>query len=304
MTVIGIDHGYGYMKTANTVFLTGITEFEVEPPFQHKMLKYNGKYYVVGDTRLGYQALKTENENYYLLTLTCIAEEIRTVGRHKDEITLAVGLPLEYIGAQKDDFKRYLMRNGKDIKFQYEGENYNIKVSDVYIFPQAYAIIAKDIASYVGTKIVVDIGSWTIDIIPITNKMPKQSACESLPLGVITCIERIQKEFRRIFNAEVEDVQIQEVLMGKEVLPNKYLKVAEKVIREYAQEIVIALKQKKFNLDVTPVVYCGGGATVMKLFGTYDKDMTAFIEDINANAKGYEYLCKGIMRKKTSEKGQ
>ena len=296
-TIIGIDHGYGFMKTVSKVFLSGITEFEVEPPFQQRTLKFNNKYYVIGDERQGYQPNKTENNNYYLLTLACIAEELRSRGKRIDDIILAVGLPLEFIGSQKDEFKKYLTQN-KDVNFLYEGERYSVKISNVYVFPQAYSIIAKDISSYTGSKLVIDIGSWTVDIIPITNKMPKQSSCESLSLGVIICIERIQKEFRRIFNNEVEDSLLQELLQGRKKLPEKYLKIAEKVIFDYVKEIIVALKQKKFNLDVTPIVYCGGGATVMRLYGEYEKDMTSFIEDIHANARGYEFLCKGILKQR------
>ena len=50
--VIGIDHGYGNMKTANFCFLTGITAYDHEPLFTADMLVYGGRYYLIGeDTR-------------------------------------------------------------------------------------------------------------------------------------------------------------------------------------------------------------------------------------------------------------
>ena len=42
--IIGIDHGYGNMKTANHCFKTGISAYDSEPLFTADMLTYNGKY--------------------------------------------------------------------------------------------------------------------------------------------------------------------------------------------------------------------------------------------------------------------
>lgn len=301
-TVIGIDHGYGYMKTANAApFLSGITEFKVEPPFSNRTLCFDGRYYVCGEQRAGYNPLKTENLNYYILTLASMAEELKIKKASYADVTLAVGLPLEYFGNQKDSFRKYLTQN-KEVKFKYEGISYEVKIQDVYIFPQGYSIVAQNIKEYMGTKLVIDVGSWTVDIIPFLNMMPQQGRCESIPYGVISCIERIQQEFRRVFNSEVDDNQIQDIFLGRNSLPEKYLEAAEDIIRAYVKEIMNQLQQKKYNLDVMEVYYCGGGASVIKKYGEYDCRLTHFIEDINANAKGYEYLCKGILNKRHNKK--
>ena len=45
--VIGIDHGYGNMKTANCCFKTGLLTYDAEPLFTGDMLVYGGKYYLM-----------------------------------------------------------------------------------------------------------------------------------------------------------------------------------------------------------------------------------------------------------------
>ena len=40
--IIAVDHGYGNMKTANTVTPTGIKVCETEPIFTGNILEYNG----------------------------------------------------------------------------------------------------------------------------------------------------------------------------------------------------------------------------------------------------------------------
>ncbi len=41
--IIAIDHGYGNIKTANTVTPTGITAYDTEPIFTGNILEYNGR---------------------------------------------------------------------------------------------------------------------------------------------------------------------------------------------------------------------------------------------------------------------
>ena len=45
IVVIGIDHGYGNIKTANTCFRAGVTTYDKEPFFILGALQYNGKWY-------------------------------------------------------------------------------------------------------------------------------------------------------------------------------------------------------------------------------------------------------------------
>ena len=39
--------------------------------------------------------------------------------------------------------------------------------------------------------LIVDIGSWTIDIMPVINKSPDESKCVTIPKGLITCMRSI-----------------------------------------------------------------------------------------------------------------
>ena len=47
--IIGIDHGYGNIKTCNHIFKTGVLKSETEPVFQTNMLIYGGRYYLIYD---------------------------------------------------------------------------------------------------------------------------------------------------------------------------------------------------------------------------------------------------------------
>lgn len=48
MKIIGIDNGYGNIKTANCCFPAGLTAHDAEPVFKDDLLVYDGRYYLTG----------------------------------------------------------------------------------------------------------------------------------------------------------------------------------------------------------------------------------------------------------------
>ena len=69
-------------------------------------LEYGGKFYVCGTGRQPILRNKMENDNYYLLTLTAIAKEIKQRGGMPEcSVKLAAGLPLAGFG-REDVYKR------------------------------------------------------------------------------------------------------------------------------------------------------------------------------------------------------
>ena len=59
--VIGIDHGYGNMKTATRCFPSGVARYDEEPIFQNNLLVYNGMYYQIGEEHKEFCAEKTQD---------------------------------------------------------------------------------------------------------------------------------------------------------------------------------------------------------------------------------------------------
>lgn len=93
---IGLDHGYGNIKTAHRVFTTGVEAYDEEPIVSTNFVKYRDKYYVIGESHLVYQGNKTDSDDFYILTLAGLAEELKFRGLHEAEVVLAAGLPLAW----------------------------------------------------------------------------------------------------------------------------------------------------------------------------------------------------------------
>ena len=167
--VIGVDHGWSGMKTATQVFTTGVKEITTEPAFFQNIVEYKGSYYKVGGKRLEVRELKVENDNFYLLTLAAVAKELNRRGMRNADILLSVGLPLTRFGAEKKEFIEYLSKE-KEVAFKFDKKPYHIRIARVSVFPQCYAAVADRMKMLPKRVVVVDIGSWTIDIMPIVER--------------------------------------------------------------------------------------------------------------------------------------
>ncbi len=288
--VIGIDHGWSGMKTVHEVFTSGCKEISTEPAFTENLLEFGGKYYKIGSRRLEVKDTKVTDENYYMLTLAAVAKELKIRGRKTAHVLLAVGLPLTRFGDEKKEFVSYLSRK-KEVSFTFEKEKYHIFIDNVCVYPQCYAAVIDRIDKFPEKQLVVDIGSWTVDIMPIISHLPDESACVTQPHGIITCIQQINKECVRQLNAEVDEYDIQKVMVsGGGDLPEKYREIIIKEICAYCQQIYHNIRELGYNMDLTQIIFVGGGAGVMKRFGGLEQKNISYIEDVKANAKGYEML--------------
>ena len=208
LEVIGIDHGWSMMKTISQVFVTGVKEITTTPALFGDVLEYEGKFYKVGTVRQEVKDTKVEDDSFYLLTLAAVAKELKRRGLAEAKVFLAVGLPLTRFGAEKNDFIKYLTKN-KRVSFKYENEPYYIEIDDVAVFPQCYAAVVDKIPTMAKKTLIVDIGSWTIDIMPVINKSPDESKCVTIPKGLITCMRSINEQCVRQLNGEVDESEIQ-----------------------------------------------------------------------------------------------
>lgn len=138
--IIAVDHGYGNIKTANTVTPTGITAYETEPIFTGNILEYNGIYYRIGEGHKEFIPDKAMDEDYYLLTLMAVAQELNVFSIHEADVHLAAGLPLTWIRNQREAFRSYLLQN-PEVRFSFNSKNYHIRFVGCSLYPQGYPAV-------------------------------------------------------------------------------------------------------------------------------------------------------------------
>lgn len=56
-------------------------------------------------------------------------------------------------------------------------------------------------------------------------------------------------------------------------------------------------------MELTPIIFVGGGAGVMKRYGGMNQNNISYIDDVRANARGYEYLAKHYLERVLKQRG-
>ena len=192
--IIGIDHGYGNMKTANCCFPTGIAAYDHEPLFTADMLVYGGRYYLIGEGHKEFAPDKIKDEDYYVLTLAAIAKELNAENLTEAHIVVAAGLPLTWTSGQKADFRAYLMKNA-EVEFVYKKTAYHIYIDDVRIYPQGYAAIASFATTLKGVNLIADIGNGTMNTLYMINGKPQQGKMFTEKFGTYQCTLAVHEAF-------------------------------------------------------------------------------------------------------------
>ena len=292
--IIGIDHGYGNIKSASTVTPSGILKYDTEPIFSGNVLEFDGMYYKFGEGHKEFIPDKSLDEDFYLFTLMAVAKELSRYRVQTANVYIAAGLPLTWIRTQKESFKQYLMQN-KNVSFKFNDRQYNITFVGCSVYPQGYPAIVEHIKEFTGTNIIADIGNGTMNIMYVNNKKPVESKCWTEKLGVNQCMITAKNRIMDIFGVKIDDSIVEYFLRSgtADVSPD-YLEALNKVASEYVEKIFEALKRYEYNPDTVKLHILGGGGCLIKHFGKYDSNRVSICNVICASAKGFEYLayCK------------
>lgn len=298
LLTLSIDHGYKHMKSENLFFPTSISELSSMPDDTRGILKYNNHYYTEnGEPVLNVDTqVKTDSDEFYLLTLIALAKELNKMQIYNAEIRLLGGLPQRWYDRQKSSFKEYLFKNGEDIFFEYEGKAYNIIIREVWLFEQGYAALfalENNIDYIEGEAVIVDIGGGTIDILPIYNGQLKKTECKIDTKATIYLNDKIKEEIEAELNTSISDVAIIDYIKrGSIDIPaqNPYEEVMKRELCEYTSNLYKTLKKHRINVDLTPIIFVGGGAGIMEKFTENPPARVEYVTDLCANAQGYKVL--------------
>ncbi|MDE6745119.1 MAG: ParM/StbA family protein [Oscillospiraceae bacterium] len=296
LKIIGIDHGYGNIKTANTVTPTGVSVFETEPTFEGNVLFYDGKYYRFGEGHKPFISDKTEDEDFYTATLLGIAKELSREKIYEADVHIAAGLPLTWVKNQRESFREYLMKN-PDVTFRYKKNFYKIHIAGCSIYPQGYAAVIGKLGEMSGVNMLADIGNGTINIMYINNRKPVESKCWTEKLGVNQCMISVQNAVLDTFGARIDETIIENIIRyGKANIGKKYLDCITEQVRIYAEKVLDVLEKYEYNSELMRLYITGGGVSIIKNFAELDFENVVLIEDICAAAKGYETICLQSLR--------
>lgn len=312
--IFGIDVGNSEIKSANTAFPSGYTAYSVKPAMAKKYLMYKGKYYVLSPNRKPYKEDKTEDGRCIIFTLISIAEEIlnscTNLSREDiqskinriSRISLAVGLPpADMTNLQEKTYTFYREEFKDGMSFEYDEYTFSFIVDNVYVFPQNYsaAVTTRNskIINQYPKYYVVDIGGITVDVLCMLDGQPIIEEVDSKKIGMLTLYENVIKRVKQETGVTIDQMCIESVLKKeRNALKENVVTSIKNGCEAWSEYILDELVQSGIEFQAYPVVFLGGGSKALKPFmeNTGLLGVHEFITDVNANAKGYQLLAKGI----------
>ena len=294
--VIGIDHGYGNIKTASSCFRTSVKAYDIEPTFTSNMLIYNGRYYIIGEGHKEFIPEKQNDDDYYILTLAAIGRELYARNLESASVYLAAGLPLTWVSEQKEKFKAYLLRE-PHVDFVFKKRTFHVDFVGAEILPQGFAAVARQLGEFRGVNMICDIGNGTMNVMYINDHRPVVGKMFTEKFGTNQCILNVREQLMRKFGSVPDDTVIESVLRyGTADIAEKYLTVIKDVANDYVAGIFRKLREHEYNPDYMKLYVIGGGGCLIRNFGKFEKNRVKINDDICATAKGYEFMVKHMLR--------
>ena len=306
--IFGIDHGNGNMKGENVCFPCGLVRYVSEPGrfMNEDILEYQGTYYTLSDTKMPFKADKTVDDDYFILTLYALAMEARNKGitlTGKD-VVLGVGLPPADYGQQATSFKKYFLDHAKHgISFKMNGKSVNFYLKDVFVSPQNFAAVMCFKASLLKkyrTVNCIDIGDGTVDLLVIRNGKPDLSVRVSDRSGMAVLRSEISNAIQQNYGIHLDSSDVEQVLMQEEtILDEKIILEIQRMAENWLQRIINKLHTHVTDFRTNPAVFLGGGSLLLRkqIENSLEFKYVEFIDDVRANAIGYEKLTTARLRR-------
>ena len=297
--IISVDHGNKSIKTPHAIFTSGLVMSDGLQGFKTDYIGWNGKYYSLTERRISYLRDKTEDDRFFILTLFAIAKELeyRDVSETLDpiEITLLVGLPPAHYEQLHSRFEQYFLRRREAIDFEYNGKYYSVRINKVLSYPQAFAAAVTQYSTLKAHSVayIIDIGGFTIDVLKLRFGRPDLEVVESFEKGVITLYNSIASKCNSQYARILEECEIDEVIRNQPtVLPGEVQQLIRSMTADFLAEFYNFLRERGIDVSTSKCVFAGGGSLLLR--GMIERGnkvaFPIFIEDIHANAIGYEVL--------------
>lgn len=296
LQIVAIDHGnkqvkgeYGYK------YESGYSESSIIPATSSNLLKYEGRYFSVGQNRFNIMDNKALDEKFLILTLPTIANTLNNLELKRADICLAAGLPIINFSRLKDSFRNSLMK--ERLQFEYVNIFYDVTIKEVFIFPQCISGAITKLKDYQNmTVILVDIGGGTIDYTIMEKGVPNIQKTGSQNMGIIHLFNEIKQEILTTKGIMIEESQIEDIILNNYnplFLDENIVNIVIGRTKKYVDSLIWKLREENFETKANPVVFLGGGAQLLKNYFPANKNLSYFeVLSEFANVEGFKLLAK------------
>lgn len=280
----GLDNGNHYTKDDEMrIFQSSYSQISTSLSDENR-IKINGANVHFGEGNIVVDVDRFDTEINHVCTWGDLAQS------GDGEYYLVVGLPIAQYEANKDKYYDLVMSYNQD-EVIYKGKKVNIQIKDVTVFAQgigaAFYCQLPD-----GVYIIIDIGSYTINVVMVEliNSEPIILKYNTWYDGVLTFYETISSTIDKLHGTTVDLNDIQMILKyGYCINGNKQSNLlVDSLKKEYIDKILTRLKLNYKSYATTPILLCGGGASLLqKMLEGYLNNAILMSDSQFVNAIGY-----------------
>ena len=113
--------------------------------------------------------------------------------------------------------------------------------------------------------------------------------CDSLEKGIITMCNEIISKVNSEYDMLLEEVDVESIIRGKTEFYDEYVvRAVENMVQDYVTDI----RERGVDTKSAYTVFIGGGSILLRRFLEKSDRLGCylFIDDLRANAKGYDLL--------------
>lgn len=133
----------------------------------------------------------------------------------------------------------------------------------------------------------------TTDLLLLKDGVGDLSVCESLEHGVITLYNQVKSRVNAELDVLLEESEIDAILLGrKEHVSSQVAGMVERQAQVFVNDLFSTLRERGLELKSGVVVFLGGGSILLRrqIEASGKVAHPLFVDDIRANAKGFELL--------------
>lgn len=186
----------------------------------------------------------------------------------------------------------------QELFFSFRKENYRVHLCGVEVFPQGFAEVCSA-GSMKGINMIADIGNGTMNVMQIADGRPLEKSLVTDKFGVSICMKEIQKELSKSAGESIPEIMIEPMLInGLQGRTDDVAGIVSRIAERYTGDILKRLIDYGYKENLVHLYVIGGGGCLLRHYSDIvSKGNVTFIEDICANAKGYEYLAMQKQRR-------
>lgn len=123
------------------------------------------------------------------------------------------------------------------------------------------------------------------------------AVCDSLESGVISLYNKIISRVNAEHDILLDEEEIDAILLKQKTPATPDVaKIVERKAQDFINDLFSTLRERGLELKTGKVVFVGGGSILLRrqILASGKIGSALFVEDVRANAKGYELLYRAV----------